>query len=744
MINEIRFQGAPPSAARAGKSPAMASQPAGADRLDSKSLPTQEFRLADVLSATASEARSLAPKLADHVEGEVLVKLKPGMDLRGMGDFAGDYGAQVSERIKMGGQMQAAFNGDLLRISLADGMTTAEAIVAMNKDPRVAYAASNDRIQVPETHESPLNQQPPAQQPPAQQPPAQPQQPGEGPQELPEDLSPNLWGMHNTGQNGGKVDTDIDAPEAWAINHGNRNHIIAIIDTGGDYTHKTLASNVWTNPEDGSHGFNAITGSNDPMDDHYHGTHCFGTIAGNGTDGVYGVNHEASVMPIKFLSANGGGTLADAIKGIAFATDHGARLTSNSWGGGPYNQALKDAFESSPALHLVAAGNDSNNNDASPTYPCTYDADNIVSVAASDRNERLASFSNYGATTVDLAAPGVSIYSTAPGNKYKNLDGTSMATPHVSGVAGLIVAQYPNATNEEIKARLLNSVDDVPSFHGKMLTGGRLNAARALAPDYGAPGVPSDFGVSDAKAGKVTLGWVAAGDDGAEGGHAARYQLRMSEQPIVAGTPGQGEVGFDDATVVNVGRPGEPGSAESYAVDVPLSGQEKTYYFALRSTDKIGQASEVVTTSAAVPAAQVAFEDDGNPENFSTDSWAQVDVPGRGKVWTDSPEGDYGNNVNSAITSRTVSLADLSGSKLIFDAKWATENKYDKVAVEVSQDGKTWAPQATYTGSSDWASRSVDLSKFDGQDIQFRFRLTSDGSVTGDGFSFAHAVIAGG
>jgi len=705
-------------------------------RTQGSALPSSRVRLKEVLSQTADEARSLEPKLNDHVEGEVLVKLKPGMDLRGMGDFAGDYGAVVAERIKMGKQMQAAFQGDLLRVDLPEDMSTAQAIVAMSKDPRVAYATTNDRIQTPVTRE---NSEVPNQ--PVQDP---GNQPDEGPQNLPENLSPNLWGLHNTGQSGGKVDTDIDAPEAWAMTTGSRNGVIAVIDTGVDYNHKTLANNIWTNPQDGTHGYNAITDSHDPMDDHYHGTHCAGTIAGNGTDGVYGVNHQASLMPIKFLSGSGGGTLADAIKGIVFASDNGARLTSNSWGGGPYNQALKDAFAASPALHLIAAGNESNNNDASPTYPCTYDLDNIVSVAASDRNERLASFSNYGATTVDLSAPGVAIYSTAPGNKYKNLDGTSMATPHVSGVAGLIVAQYPQATNAEIKARLMNAVDDVPGFHGKMVTGGRLNAAKALAPDHGAPGAPADFAVAEAKAGQVKLAWVASGDDGIEGGKAARYEVRVSDRPIVDGTPGQGQVGFDEATVVNVGRPGEPGSQESYSVDVPLSGREKTYYFALRSTDKVGQASEVVTTSATVPAAQVAFEDDGSSENFSSSGWGQVEVAGRGKVWTDSPSGDYANNADSAITSKAISLANLSGSKLIFDAKVATENKYDKVALEVSTDGKAWAPQTSYTGSSDWKSQTVDLSKYDGQTIQFRFRLTSDGSVTGDGFSFSNAVIAGG
>lgn len=737
MINEIRFPAAAP-APRSNGTAALKQEPTGSDRVDSQSRPRQEFRLADVLSATANEAQSLAPKLANHVEGEVLVKLKPGSDLRAQSDFAGDYGGKVEEHIKMGGTMLQNFNGDLLRVSLPEGMTTAEAIAAMGKDQRVAYAASNDIIQLAPDREVPLSPQQQGQ-------PGQPgNQPNEGAQFLPKDLSPKLWGLHNTGQESGKVDSDIDAPEAWAITTGSRDNIIAVIDTGGDYNHKTLASNAWTNPADGSHGFNAITGSNDPMDDHYHGTHCYGTIAGNGTDGVYGVNHKASIMPIKFLSNSGGGTLADAIKGIVFATDHGARLTSNSWGGGPSNQALVDAFASSPALHLIAAGNDSNNNDVNPTYPGSYDLPNIVTVAASDRNDRMASFSNYGATSVDLSAPGVAIYSTVTGNKYKNLDGTSMATPHVSGVAGLIVAQYPGITNEEIKARLMNAVDDVPAFHGKMVSGGRLNAAKALAPDFGAPGTPGGFAVSEAKAGKVTLGWVASGDDGEGGGKAARYEVRVSDRPIVAGVAGEGQVSFDDATSVTVGRPGEPGSEEKAAVDVPLSSQEKTYYFAMRSTDKVGKSSEVVTTSASVPAAVLAF--DGNQaDSFSSTSWAQVQEPGRGPVWTDSPGGDYANNANTAITSRAVSLQGMSGSKLIFDAKYATEAKYDTVKAEVSADGgKTWTAEATYSGGSDWKQQTVDLGKYDGQNIQFRFRLASDGSVSGDGFSFANAVIAGG
>jgi hypothetical protein len=687
-------------------------------------------------STQQAEAESLAGKLAPHEEGEVLVKLKPGMDLRGMSDFAADYGGTVEERIKMPRQMAANFKGDLLRIQLPEGMSAAEGIVAMQNDARVAYAATNDRIDIPDHQERPWAAEWPF-------PSSQGDVPNEGPQFLPENLSSKLWGLNNTGQNGGKADTDIDAPEAWHTTVGSHNNVIAVIDTGTDYNHKALAGNIWTNPKDGTHGYNAINDSHDPMDDHYHGTHCAGTIAANGTDGVYGVSHKAQLMPIKFLSANGGGTLADAIKGIVFATENGARVTSNSWGGGPFNQALKDALASSPALHIIAAGNDGNNNDASPTYPATYDLPNIVSVAASDRKEALASFTNYGATTVDLAAPGVAIYSTSPGDKYRNLDGTSMACPHVSGAAGLILAAYPEIGNEELKARLLNGADAIPAYQGKLLTGGRLNVAKSLAPDNAAPGSPTEFGVCETKPGKVRLSWLASGDDGAEG-KASRYEVRISELPIVDGTPGPGEVSFAEAAVVSSGQPKEPGQAESALVDVALSGKEKTYYFAMKTSDKVGKSSEMVSTTATVPAAQVAFEDDGNPENWVAGTWSQVEVAGKGKVWTDSAQGDYGNNANSAITSKSISLANLTGSKLIFDARYATENKYDKIALEVSRDGKAWDGITSYTGSSDWKTRSIDLSKYDGQDIQFRFRLTSDGSVTNDGFSFANVVIAGG
>jgi subtilisin family serine protease len=185
-------------------------------------------------------------------------------------------------------------------------------------------------------------------------------------------------------------------------------------------------------------------------------------------------------MTVKFLGKNGG-TLADAIKAISYATKMGARVTSNSWGGGGYNQALKDVLESSPAMHIFAAGNDSNNNDKRPAYPASYELPNIISVAATDRKDGIASFSNFGATSVDLGAPGVDIYSTTPNDSYRSMSGTSMACPHVSGAAGLLLAQEPTLTNEQLRELLLSTTDPVASLQGKTVTGGRLNVASALA-----------------------------------------------------------------------------------------------------------------------------------------------------------------------------------------------------------------------------------------------------------------------
>lgn len=303
----------------------------------------------------------------------------------------------------------------------------------------------------------------------------------------------------------------IDAEAAWAVSRGNKDVVVADIDTGIDYTHPDLVNNLWQNPkeipgnkiDDDKNGFiDDVIGwdfrdkDSKPFDDNMHGSHTAGTIAATGGNGVgvSGVTQSASIMALRFLGgANGSGTAADAISAIQYATANGARLSSNSWGGGAFSQALFDAISEANdkgILFVAAAGNSRNDNDKSPSYPASYNLPNILSVAATDSSDELAGFSNYGAKSVMLAAPGVDVLSTVPGKQYKKLSGTSMACPHVSGAAALILAAYPQLKAPELKALLMQSVDAVTDLNGRVQTGGRLNIAKAFErakAEHGAP-----------------------------------------------------------------------------------------------------------------------------------------------------------------------------------------------------------------------------------------------------------------
>lgn len=314
-----------------------------------------------------------------------------------------------------------------------------------------------------------------------------------------------LWGMLNVGQadsdkQQGVAGTDIEATKAWDIETGSKNTIIAVIDTGVDYTNPDLAPNMWTNAaelngkkgvdDDGNgvvddiYGYNTITNGGDPKDDHGHGSHCSGTIGAKGNDGkgIVGVNWDTRIMAVKFLDANGSGTLENAIKGIDYATKMGAKIMSNSWGGGGESQTLKEAIERSNkagALFVAAAGNESNNNDSNPSYPASYQVPNVLSVAAVDNRGQIASFSNYGKNSVHVGAPGVNIVSTTTAG-YQSWSGTSMATPHVSGIAGLIASHEPNLTALEIKNRIITTAHPIAGLRGKVRGAGFASAYAAL------------------------------------------------------------------------------------------------------------------------------------------------------------------------------------------------------------------------------------------------------------------------
>jgi thermitase len=317
-----------------------------------------------------------------------------------------------------------------------------------------------------------------------------------------------LWGMKNVGQadSAGQVGTagaDINVTPVWQRGFtGSRKIVVAVIDSGVSWTHPDLVDNLYTNTReipgngidddrngfvDDVHGWNFSTtpSNNNSEDDNQHGTHCAGTIGATGDNGlgVVGVNWEVSILPIKFLSAQGSGTTEGGIESVNYARLMGVDVMSNSWGGGGYSEELKLTIEKARdagILFVAAAGNNGTNNDLKPTYPADYAVDNILTVGATNNRDYLATFSNFGPTAVDVTAPGVKILSTVPGGAYRVLSGTSMATPHVSGVAALLKSVLPNLTYADLKRRLIATSDPILSLSNKSRSSGRVNVENAL------------------------------------------------------------------------------------------------------------------------------------------------------------------------------------------------------------------------------------------------------------------------
>ena len=398
----------------------------------------------------------------EAVPNQVIVKLNPGIQSAQISTLQASLGASVLETTNTSGVQLWSIQGD------ADA-----AISAHSSNPAIEYIEPNYILRTTA---------------------------------IPDDSNfDRHWGLNNTGQTGGTPDADIDAVEAWDITTGSSDVVVGVIDTGVDYTHPDLVDNMWTNPgeiagdgidNDGNgyiddvHGYDFINNDGDPLDDDGHGTHVAGTIAarGNNGTGATGVNWSAQIMALKFLGPSGGTTF-DAIQAIEYATmmktQYGVNIdvTNNSWGGGGFSRALSDAIEAAgdaDQLFVAAAGNSGTNNDVFPSYPASYDLDNIIAVASTDHNDRKSGFSQFGATSVDLGAPGSSIYSTLPNGQYGSLSGTSMASPHVAGVAALLWADDSGLSALEVKDRILSSVDPIAALDGITVTGGRLNAFGAL------------------------------------------------------------------------------------------------------------------------------------------------------------------------------------------------------------------------------------------------------------------------
>ena len=420
-----------------------------------------------------SQTKAQGP-LARAVPGEVIVAFEAGVSRREQQTALARVDAATEERL-----------GRLDVLASVDRGEVTGAIAKLERDPRVEYAEPNFLLY-------------------AQDHPGIPSDPAYH----------ELWALENFGQtvNGttGTPDADIDAREAWDVTTGSAAVVVGVVDSGVDFSHPDLGGSaetsplMWVNPgedcagcrtngldDDGNgyvddwRGWDFVNDDNDPFDDSGHGTHVAGSIAASGNDGagVVGVNWTAKLMALRFLNARGEGTTADVVRAILYAGAKGAHVVNASWSGTTFSQALMDAIaqaDRSGSLVVAAAGNETIDTDARPRYPSSFDVPNVLSVAASDQSDVLASFSNYGATSIDVAAPGVNIFSTVPGGSHRHASGTSMATAHASGAAALAKAAFPTASDLGLRALLVGTADALPSLAGRTASGGRVNVNGAV------------------------------------------------------------------------------------------------------------------------------------------------------------------------------------------------------------------------------------------------------------------------
>ena len=415
----------------------------------------------------------------EFVPGEVIVKFRAGATDAARGLALQHAGASVRERI-VTAAMRGAGDTEGLTV-VHSGLGTMAAIERLRGNPGVEYAEPNWIYRHDATSNDPYF------------------------------TNGSLWGMYGDITSPSNV-YGSHAAVAWAANHNDCSSVyVGIIDEGYMYTHEDLAANAATNPgeiagngvdDDGNgyvddvYGWDFDGGDNTVFDGTQddHGTHVAGTIGGVGgnSKGVAGVCWSVKLLNAKFLGRMGG-TTTNAIKSVDYFTDlktrHGLNLvaTSNSWGGGGFSQALQDAIERANAadiLFIAAAGNDGYDCETSSCYPAEYPNANVVAVAAITSTGGTPSWTNYGATTIDIGAPGSGIYSTVPASSkgkvvsgYSSYSGTSMATPHVSGAAALYAAYHPGSSAATIKSALLTTAVLTPSLTGKVVSNGRLNVS---------------------------------------------------------------------------------------------------------------------------------------------------------------------------------------------------------------------------------------------------------------------------
>ena len=548
---------------------------------------------------------------------------------------------------------------------------------------------------------------------------------------------PEQAGLRNVGQTGGTPDADVDAPEAWDSTVGSTAAVVAILDTGVDLRHQDLAPNLARDGAGGVVGFDFVNADAEPADDNGHGTHVAGIVGavGNNALGVAGVCWTTRLLPVKVLDAAGRGNTAAAIAALDFARQNGARVINLSWtvGGGGFQQLMLEALQrarDAGILVVAAAGDGGGNSDDTPTYPASYNASlpNVLAVAAATDRDGLASFSNYGAGSVDLAAPGERILSTLPGDTYGLLSGTSMAAPFVSGAAALALSRFPALSLPALRLRLLAGADHPPLLERRVVAG-RVNAAGTVEADDTFPAAPAALTLTHRASTALRLRWVAAGDDGFQG-TAGLYELRYSTSPIDA-------AGFASAPVgTALPGPALSGTPQDYL----LTGlqPDTAYFVALRALDNAGNVSPLVTAGPLRTLAQNCLLEDnveGTPRFVGAGGWAvsteQSFSPTR--AYSDSPGRNYSELVSAGLTQAAPVTLGGPGSLLTFRARTDLEQGFDFLHVEIAVGGGPWESLLRLTGTSPFTLHSVSLSAFAEQTVRIRFRLTSDFVVNGDG-----------
>ena len=555
----------------------------------------------------------------------------------------------------------------------------------------------------------------------------------------------NLYGLHNTGQSGGTPDADMDVTEAWDITGVGNEIVVAVCDDGVDWTHPDLAANIWNNSDeipgngidDDGNGFvddirgwdfngndnNPIGGSGDS-----HGTHVAGTVGAvnNNGIGLSGAGRNTKIMPLRMYGASAPNWMSDLTNAVDYAWQNGAKVISVSYNIDGYTNALVEAIQRADAADVIYCNSAGNNGSLNPPRATIRDlANNVIFVAASDRNDNRASFSNYGAK-IEIAAAGVDVYSTLPGNSYGNNSGTSMATPNCASVLAVLRAYYPDLTDREALDRLIGAADQIPQLAAYIPGGRRANLNSALEEDTVPPSPVTDLTVLRRAYTVAELSFRTSGDDGMTGS-AEGYDVRVSSAPIT-------DANFDTAQQVSASVPNLP-AGQMVTTQARGFWPGDTVFVAVQARDNLGNRSTVSSfgpfnTKPGLWSDRV----EGSPQFGSTDTWAITTTKAHSGTssWTDSPSGNYANNANQILT-QTSPVVVPGAVAVSFWADITLETNYDYLYFEYSLNGGGWQQVNRWTGTASWQNYAATIPANAGDSVQMRFRLTSDSSQVRDG-----------